>query len=196
MSTALKRLSVDEYLAIERASETKSEFFDGEMFAMAGATANHNLIVTSVGAGLLNALRGRCRVYSSDLKVRSPRGLYTYPDISVSCDAPQLEDDHADVLLNPVLVVEVLSPSTEAYDRGKKFEHYRTIASLKTYVLVSQDHANVDMFTRQSDGRWLLTSIQSGELRIPNPECVLRLDDIYDQIEFPSIPTEPTANGQ
>ena len=142
MSTVPKNfITLEEYLHREQAAEFRSEYFRGEMFAVAGASANHNLIVLNAGASLRDQLKKKpCRVYSSDLKLRiEATGLYSYSDLSVVCGEPQLESNGGDVLLNPVVLVEVLSDSTEAYDRGKKFEHYRTIPSLKHYVLVAQD---------------------------------------------------------
>ena len=129
---------------------------------MGGASANHNLIVLNAGASLREQLKKKpCRVYPSDLKLRvEATGLYTYPDLSVVCGDPQLESDAGDVLLNPVVLVEVLSESTEAYDRGKKFEHYRTIPSLMHYVLIAQDRHSIDCFSRCPDGDWRLTSCQ------------------------------------
>jgi Uma2 family endonuclease len=139
MSTQPKTfISPEQYLAIERKAERKSEYFNGEMFAMAGASESHVLIVTNVVAELREQLRGRpYTVYSTDLRVKvSPTGLYTYPDVVVVCGQPQFADDQRDTLLNPTLIVEVLSESTQDYDRGEKFEHYRSIASFHEYVLI------------------------------------------------------------
>jgi Uma2 family endonuclease len=154
-------ITPEEYLLCERKAEFRSEFFRGEMFAMAGASANHNLIVLNAGSLLREQLKKKpCRVYPSDLKLRiEETGLYTYPDLSVVCGEPQLESDAGDVLLNPVVLVEVLSDSTEAYDRGKKFEHYRTIPSLKHYVLIAQDRHSIDCFTRS------VAKVSKGRLR-------------------------------
>ncbi len=128
-----------------------------------------------------------CRVYPSDLKLRvQATGLYTYPDLSVVCGDPQLESDHGDVLLNPVVLVEVLSDSTEAYDRGKKFEHYRTILSLQHYVLISQDRHSIDSFSRSSDDRWELSSCQSpdGQIGLKAIDCQLEIAEVYDKVVF------------
>src|SRR4051812_40698878 len=138
MSTQPKpHLTPEQYLEIERAAEYKSEYFDGEMFAMSGAREAHNVVAMNIGAELREQLRQKpCRVYPSDMRVRvSSTGLYTYPDVVAVCDKPQFADEVTDTLLNPVLVVEVLSPSTEAYDRGRKFDHYKTIESLREYLL-------------------------------------------------------------
>ena len=134
-SAATKRITSEEYLARERLATEKSEFFDGEVFAMTGGSAVHSLLAVNLSRELGNVLsKGPCRVFNSDMRVRTGTGLYTYPDVSVVCDVPEFEDDSSkDVLINPKVICEVLSPSTEAYDRGKKFEHYRTIASVMEY---------------------------------------------------------------
>ena len=129
-----KFITPEEYLRLERASQEKHEYFKGEIFAMTGATENHNIIAGSTFAALYSELRKKpCQIYPSDMRVRIPAtGLYTYPDISVVCGTPEFEDDGLDTLLNPTVIIEVLSPSTEPYDRGKKFQHYRTIPTLKS----------------------------------------------------------------
>ena len=159
-SAAIQRYSPADYLALERASEFKHEFFDGEMFRMSGGTIEHSQIAGNVIRALGTALAdGPCRVLTGDMRIKLPTGLYTYPDTSVVCDQPEFEDGHKDVLLNPLLIVEVLSPSTEAYDRGKKFRHYQTCPSLREYVLIAQDRAAVDHYLRQpTSGQWLLTT--------------------------------------
>ena len=152
-------LTAEEYLELERQAEYKSEYYHGEMFAMAGASLPHNLLVGNLVRDLGQQLRRRpCQVYPSDLRVRvGESGLYTYPDVTVVCGQPQLADEHADTLLNPTFIAEVLSPATEGYDRGRKFEHYRGIESLAEYLLVAQDRVHVDLYTRQQDGRWVLS---------------------------------------
>ena len=181
-------LTPEEYLAIERQSEIRSEYLDGEMFAMSGSSRRHNLIVTNMVRELSSRLRTRpCEVYSNDMRVHIPAtGLYTYPDVVVACGEPRLEDGHFDTLLNPILVVEVLSPATEAYDRGKKFEHYRTIDSLSEYVLVAQDEPRVEHYLRQEDNRWLLTAVAGLEasLALPCIQCELSLAEIYHKVEL------------
>ncbi|TWU01758.1 Uma2 family endonuclease [Neorhodopirellula pilleata] len=189
MSTVPKPyLTPDEYLHRERKAEFRSEYFRGETFAMAGASANHNLIVLNAGASLREQLKKKpCRVYPSDLKLRvEATGLYTYPDLSVVCGDPQLESDAGDVLLNPVVLVEVLSESTEAYDRGKKFEHYRTIPSLMHYVLIAQDRHSIDCFSRCPDGDWRLTSCQGldGNVELASIESQLAMTEVYDKVVF------------
>ncbi len=181
-------LTPEQYLEIERKAEFKSEYYQGEMFAMAGAKEAHNLLVTNLVAGLHQQLRsGPCRVYSNDMRVRvSATGLYTYPDVTVVCGERQFLDDQRDTLLNPNLLVEVLSASTEAYDRGRKFDQYQTIESFSEYLLVSSDRVHVDLFTRQPDGRWLLTSAGRLEdvLDLQSIGCRLSLGDLYENIDL------------
>ena len=183
-------ITPEEYLAIERKAEYKNEYFNGEMFAMAGASERHVLIVTNVAAELRGQLRRRpCTVYSTDLRVRvSPTGLYTYPDVVVVCGQPQFADDQRDTLLNPTLIVEVLSESTKDYDRGGKFEHYRSLASLNEYVLIAQDKHHVEHFVRQPDNRWLLSETNRLEdtIHLPSIDCDLALAEVYDKVELPA----------
>lgn len=181
-------ITPEEYLAAERAAETKSEYFNGEVTAMVGASFRHTLIAGNVAEALRPQLRGKgCRVLQSDMRVKvSDTGLYTYPDVSVVCGKPVVEDAHGDTLLNPNMVIEILSPSTEAYDRGGKFAHYRRVATLSDYVLVAQDKPMVEHFARQADGGWLLTEANGldSALRIPALDCVLALRDLYEQVDF------------
>src|SRR5215471_2641510 len=139
-------LTPEQYLEIERKAEFKSEYYQGEMFAMAGARRNHIRLVTNTVASMHPQLRGgECEVYSNDMRVCvSSAGLYTYPDIVVACGKPQFLDGELDTLLNPVSIIEVLSPSTEAYDRGRKFALYRSLESLREYVLLSSDRVQVE----------------------------------------------------
>jgi len=178
----------EEYLALERDSETKHEYFDGEIFAMAGATEPHVAIVTNLVISLGNQLKGRrCRVYSSDMRVKvSATGLYTYPDLAIVCGEREFEDDRRDTLLNPNVIIEVLSPSTEAYDRGKKFGHYRRIESLAEYLLVAQDTPRVERYLRQPDGDWLLHEAARMEdtVSLPTIHCELRLAEVFDGVDF------------
>ena len=148
-------LTPEAYLAIERQAAYKSEYFNGEMFAMAGASPHHVLIVTNVASELRWQLKKRlCTVFSTDLRVKvSTTGLYTYPDVTVVCGQPQFDDEHQDTLLNPTLIVEVLSQSTKDSDRGEKFEQYRTLESLREYILIAQNRCHVEQFVRQPDNR-------------------------------------------
>jgi Uma2 family endonuclease len=189
MSTVPKHyITADEYLHRESKAEFRSEYFRGEMFAMAGASANHNLIVLNTGACLREQLKKKpCRVYPSDLKLRiDATGLYTYPDLSVVCGDPQIETNGGDVLLNPVVLVEVLCDSTEAYDRGKKFEHYRTIPSLQHYVVIAQDRHSMDCFSRDPNGSWNLTSCQGleGQVELDSIDSKLFAAEVYDKVVF------------
>src|SRR5712692_8061687 len=180
-------ITPEEYLAIERQAEYKSEYFNGEMFALAGASERHVLIVTNVVAELRGQLRRRpCTVYSTDLRVRvSSTGLYTYSDVVVVCGQPQFADEQQDTLLNPTLIVEILSESTKDYDRGEKFEHYRTLTSLAEYVLIAQDKHHVEHFVRQPDNRWLLaeTNRLGDTIHLPSIACDLALTEVYDKVK-------------
>jgi Uma2 family endonuclease len=188
-SVALKRYTVAEYLAMERASETKHEYFDGEIFAMAGASEPHNLIAWNIGGELHHRLKnGSCRAYVSDMRVRCPSGLRTYPDVSVVCGGPQFEDDRRDTLLNPLAIFEVLSPSTEKYDRGNKFENYQAIPSLREYVLIHQDRMRVEHFSRREGGdEWVLRVITdpASAVRFQSLDCEVPLSELYAKVEFP-----------
>jgi len=180
---AKRRITPEEYLEIERHSEGKSEYLGGEIFAMTGASRQHNLISTNLSRELSQALRSRpCEVYSSDLRVHIPTtGLYIYPDVAVVCGPAQFEDALTDSLLNPTWICEILSPTTEAYDRGKKFEHYAAIESLREYVLVSQEAPRVEQYVRQGEGRWLFSATAGLAARvvIPSLECELTLAEVY-----------------
>ena len=181
------RISPEEYLAIERRAETKSEYLDGEMFAMTGGSFPHNIIVGNLVGELRQGLKGRsCTVVPSDLRAHIPAtGLYTYPDVTVVCGEPRFEEgQEMDTLLNPSLIIEVLSPTTEAYDRGKKFEHYDTIESLAEYVLVSQTTPRVEQFTRQEGGRWLFTATSGLDAKVlfSSIGCELALAEIYHKV--------------
>lgn len=158
------RLTEEQYLAIERAAEFKSEFHDGQMFAMAGGSLNHSRLSGAMNAILHRLLPAGCEPFTSDLRVKVGAGrLYTYPDCSVVCGEPELLSDQRDVLLNPLLIVEVLSPSTADYDRGKKFELYRTIPSFREYLIVHQDARHVEHYSKQEDGGWLLHEYTGAE---------------------------------
>jgi len=181
-------LTPEQYLEIERKAEFKSEYYDGEMFAMSGASLVHNRLVRQLMREFGNQLGdGRCEAVSNDMRVFVPATrLFTYPDVVIFCGEPRLMDAHLDTLLNPSVLVEVLSPSTEAYDRGRKFEHYQSIESLREYVLVAADRIRVDLYTRQPDGRWLLTSASGLEesLTLQSIGCELKLGDVYKKVSF------------
>jgi len=190
-----KRYTPQEYLEIDRKAERKSQFFEGEIFMMAGASARHNLIVANLLASLVGQLRGRrCTAYASELRTKvDPSGLYTYPDISVICDEPRFDDERHDTVLNPTLIIEVLSGSTEAYDRGAKFGQYRKIESLRQYVLVEQERAHIEIYTRQPDGHWVLADVEGpeAEARLESIDCRLRLAEVYDKVRFQEADGKP-----
>jgi Uma2 family endonuclease len=178
----------EQYLEIERKAERKSEYYNGEMFAMAGAKEGHNLLVANLVAGLSEQFRSRpCLVFLCDMRVRvSATGLNAYPDVIAVCRKPRFLDAQQDTLLNPDLVIEVLSPSTEAYDRGRKFEQYKAIESLREYLLVASDRVHADLYTRQVDGRWLLTSADRMEdsLVLESVGAQLTIADLYEKVEL------------
>ena len=188
-------LTPQEYLVRERRAETKSEYLRGEVFAMSGASREHNLIAGNVNRELSEQLRERpCEVYQGDMRVKvSSTGLYTYPDVTVVCSEPQFEDAEVDTLLNPKVIVEVLSPSTADYDRGGKFTHYRRLPSLREYVLISQDRALVEHCVRQPSDQWLLTeySALDGTLMLSSIQCQLPLAEIYLKVQFEPPADEP-----
>jgi Uma2 family endonuclease len=184
----IRHLSLEEYLAFERQAETKHEYIGGEAFAMTGASARHNLIVANLVAELVVQLRGRpCRVYPSDLRVAaSAEGPIYYPDLVALCAEPNFLDGEIDTLLNPEVLIEVLSPTTEAFDRGTKFAHYRNIPSLREVLFVAQDAARVERYERGEDGQWLLTDHAGLEAAVELPAigCRLELARVYDKVEI------------
>lgn len=192
-------LSETEYLAVERQSRDKHEYYLGEMFVMAGASREHNLIALNLGGELRHALKDRrCEAYVGDMRVRvKPNGLYTYPDVVVVCGDPEFLDSDVDTLLNPMVLIEVLSDSTENADRGSKFKQYRKIPSLREYLLVSQNEPSIEHFTRRGDTYWELTETSGldSQLVLSSIGCEIPLAEIYSKIEFPP-PTELPAIGQ
>lgn len=189
MSTSpRKRITPQAYLAQERRAAFRSEYFDGEVFAMAGASRRHCRIGTNLVARIDEQLRETpCEVFASDMRVKvSATGLYTYPDAAIACGELQFEDADVDVLLNPKVVFEVLSETTEGYDRGKKFDHYRQISSLSEYVLVSQTEPLVERFVRQPDDSWRPTVFQGLDavMELETVTCRLRLADVYYKVSF------------
>ena len=184
-------MGVDEYLAFDRATPTKYELWDGEVFAMSGASLAHNRIVRNLVRHMGNALEGMgCEVLPSDMRVRlGLRDRYVYPDVTIVCGPPRLEGED-DVLVNPNLVVEVLSPSTEAFDRGDKFVGYRSLASIREGVLVSQDARRVECYTRQLDDSWILREHTRGSA-IPIGPVALTIDGLYAGVELPEGDAAP-----
>jgi len=178
-----KDWTVAEYLAMEQQSPEKHEFFNGEIFAMAGASPEHNLIVSALIITLGGALRGKCRVFPSDQRLLLPTGLYTYADVSLVCGAPMFNEDSPSALINPEAIFEVLSQTTESYDRGEKFASYRTLPGLTDYVLLSQTKVLVEHFVRQADGGWLMHALGMGaRLRLPCGE--IAVDDLYLEVDL------------
>ncbi len=182
--------SLAEYFAQEEQAEDRSEFYEGEIFAMAGGTPNHNRLAGNVYASLLSVLRGKpCAPFMTDVRLLiKRRQLYTYPDVMVICGPLQYAPGRNDTVTNPVLIVEVLSPSTEAYDRGKKFEVYRTIDSLKEYVLVDQARLYVERHRPLGLGRWEMTAFTAPDdvLALESVDIELTLAAIYDGVELES----------
>ncbi|SLM28818.1 conserved hypothetical protein [Desulfamplus magnetovallimortis] len=180
----------EEYLEFERNSGIRHEYFEGEIFAMVGARKNHNLINTNIIMELGSKLKASgsfCKVFSNDMRVKvQENGKYTYPDIAVACNKIDFEDDKLDTLLNPVVIFEILSNSTEAYDRGIKFQHYQLIPSLQEYILVSQYNSIAEVYSRGKDGSWQYTAKteMAQVIKIKSINCELSLSDIYWDIKF------------
>lgn len=198
------RHTVEEYLALERESEERHEYLDGQIYAMAGESTQHADISVNIVSELRTQLKGTpCRVGTKDSKVlsgpaikhsRSTRGLFSYPDLVVVCGEPRFLDEHQDVLLNPTVIIEVLSPATESFDRGEKFRRYRTqIPSLTDYVLVSQELPLIEHFRRQTNDEWILSAHSEIEssLQIASINCTLHLSEVYDRVTFPEETPEP-----
>lgn len=190
VAVAERLYTEEEYLVLERAADHKSEFFNGRIYAMAGASGQHIRITTNTSSELHQLFKGRpCEIFSTELKIKvSETGLYTYPDIVAVCGEQRYTDDRQDTLLNPTVLIEVLSPSTEAYDRGDKFAHYRNIESLQEVLLVSQHRILIDHYTRQGD-EWLLKSYSDVDSIVTLESVGARLPvrEIYDRVEFPAI---------
>lgn len=186
------RYSPAEYLELDREADYKSEFLNGEIFAMGGASARHALIVVNASSELRSQLRERpCTVYSTDLRVRaSEHGLWAYPDVVVICGEPKFVDEAFDTVENPILIVEVLSPSTKNYDRGEKFEHYRKLESLREYVLIAQDKPLVEHYVKQQDGTWVFSEAAgvTAAIELPSIGCSLALSELYAKVEFDPSP--------
>jgi len=190
-----RQLTEAEYLEIERAALVKSEFYQGEMFAMSGGTPQHSRIGTNLAREFGNRLEGgNCVPYNTDLRVKiEATGLCTYPDLSVICGALQFAEGTDDTVVNPTVLVEVLSDSTEAYDRGTKFEHYRQIPTLQEYLLVSQKAPRIEQFIRRPEGHWLLIEAAGMEksLELPSLGIVISLAAIFAQVSFLPAPIRP-----
>lgn len=191
-------LTPEQYLEIERAAETRSEFLGGSMYAMAGSTFNHARIVTATTVALYTQLRGReCAAFSTDLRlfVRQ-HDLITYPDVFVTWGPVQLLDKRQDTVLDATVIVEVLSPSTKNYDRGEKFRFYRALPSFREYLLLAQDEIRAEHHVGQSDGSWLMReySAPTDEIELKSIVCRLRLRDVYERVEFEALPQPPAPS--
>ncbi len=187
-SVASTYITPEEYLEQEREAETRSEYFRGEVFAMSGGTYQHSVIVANLIGELRDRLRKTpCKVTSSDLRLAiASANLYTYPDVMVICGDPVFVDQRSDTVLNPVLIIEVLSGSTRNYDRAQKFKYYRTLSSFSEYLTVAQDEVHIEQYTRQPDGRWMLAEYT--DLLSPVPlasiSVEIQLSDVYEKVEF------------
>lgn len=180
-------LSESEYLEEERKALTKSEYYKGEVFAMSGASKNHNRIVATLIGELYAYSKGKsCKVYPSDLRVNNPEnGLYTYPDVTIVCGKEEYLDEEFDTLLNPTVIMEVLSPTTEGYDRGTKFKLYRSIPSLQNYIMISSTDFSAEVYTRMDNDEWNLNMAKEkeGSIHISALDFDLSLNDVYAQVE-------------
>lgn len=181
-------ISFEDYLVMERVSPVKHEFYNGQISQMAGGSSEHAIISSNINISLGSQLKNRqCITYTSDMRVHVPAtGLFTYPDVSVACGKlAMLEDSYLDTLLNPTLIVELLSPSTQAYDKGDKFDHYRSIESFREYLLVWQDKRRVARYTKSDDNSWVLTDFIGDEARIElvSIDCELLVSDVYNKID-------------
>ncbi|MDT4330679.1 Uma2 family endonuclease [Methylomonas sp. MED-D] len=187
MSAVVKQThyTAEEYLSLERSAAIKSEFHDGQIHAMTGASREHNLITINIAGELRRQLKNRpCEAYVNDMRVKAAKARsYHYPDVAVVCGKPEFEDTQLDTLLNPTLLIEVLSPSTEAYDRGAKFADYRKIASLREYLLVIQDQPGIERYLRQGEV-WILSESLGLDANVPleSIDCQLSLREVYDKV--------------
>jgi len=185
-----RKLTFAEYLAFELKAERKSEFYDGEMFLMAGASREHNILSRNLTAELHLRLKGgSCQVFHSDLRLKVDRtGLWCYPDLMIVCGAPEFAAENRDTLTNPKVVIEVLSDSTERYDRTTKFRHYKQLPSVQEYVLVSQDEPLVERYTRSPDGTWAQTDFVGldVDMVLATVQVSVPMADVYRGVEFPS----------
>jgi Uma2 family endonuclease len=181
-------VSPEQYLEMERASPEKHEYYKGEIFAMSGASLRHNDIFHNVYGDLTSFLRGKnCKPYGSDLRIHVPENtLYTYPDISIVCGKPETIDSFTDSITNPVVIIEILSKSTMSYDRGTKFHLYRSIKTLKEYILIDSNSVSVEIFIKQEDNSWKLTEFRqlSDSFTILTINLTLRLKDVYKDVIF------------
>ena len=186
MTTETKqRLTIEEYLALERASEERHGYLDGEMVVVSGGGLHHSRTSRNVFTSLHSQLRGGDReVFVNAMRVRTPTDLFTYPDIIVTSKNARYDDHEFDTLLEPLVIIEILSPRTEAYDRTTKLPHYRTIPSLTEIALITQDRVHIERWERQAEGQWLVEDIEDigRTLDLPAVGCTLALSDVYDRV--------------
>ena len=180
-----------EYIEMEMASDVKHEYFDGEIYAMAGARGSHNTIAANLTIRIgINISGSPCAPYGSDQRVKiEETGMRTYPDLSIAWE-PEFENEKQLDLMNPIVIFEILSPRTAAYDRGEKFRHYRTIPSLNEYILIEQNRPHIEQFIKQEKGGWLMLEYDGldRELKLASVPCVLKLSEVYERITFENAP--------
>ncbi len=182
-----QRWTVEAYLDFEMTSETKHEYFDGEVYAMSGASEKHNHIVANtIGSFFAQLRESPCNALSSDQRVRVSKRQYVYPDITIVCGERQFTGEKPDTLLNPTVLIEVLSPSTEGYDKTVKSEYYRSIPSLKEYLLISQEKCHIEHYARQTNGKWFVADVMQmdGTLELSSVQCTLAAEDVYNKVKF------------
>jgi Uma2 family endonuclease len=185
----VQRWTVKEYLAFEMSSEIKHEYFDGEIYAMTGASRKHNLISMNTASALhVQLAETPCETYQGDMRVQVSAVQYVYPDVTVVCDEPQFSDEKPDTLLNPTVLIEVLSPSTEGYDRNIKSEYYRTLESLQEYLLISQEKCHIEHYVRHND-KWLIADVNNLDeiVELTSIKCTLSAVDVYKKVQFDEI---------
>jgi Uma2 family endonuclease len=184
-----QKLTIEEYLQWEKESQQKHEYYQGEIFAMAGAGLRHNILQVNLISAIATALKGKgCRPFGSDMRMCIPENtLYTYPDVSIYCGELNLSEFEENAILNPTIIIEVLSPSTKQYDRGEKFKLYRDIPTLKEYILVDSESINIESFRINSNGFWELHEYKSvnDQLLLPTIELSRSLQDIYEGTKLP-----------
>ncbi len=193
-------ITLEEYLEIDRKGEVKSEYYDGEMYQMAGASLEHNTIVGNVISEFHSQLKNHSAiVLPGNMRLRIPETRrYAYPDVTVVCSKPEFDTKEKDVLLNPTILVEVLSDSTEARDRGEKASSYRRIASLQEYIFINQDKAKVETYSRKADGTWVLSEVSglNGVVKIASLKCQIAMAEIYDKVALPQNVFEIVSQPQ
>ncbi|KOR30845.1 hypothetical protein TI05_13340 [Achromatium sp. WMS3] len=187
LAQAITKVTAQEYLLTERASAIKHEFIDGEVFAMAGASKKHNQIASNLVRIIGNQILHKpCSIYSSDMRVKIEKAnKYAYPDIVITCENEDFEDKEEDTLLNPIIIIEILSDSTESYDRGNKFFYYRQIDSFIEYILVSQKKFHIEKYTRQTNNSWLYSefNIIDAQFELSLISCTISLQEVYDKVK-------------